>query len=477
MQRTILFLLLLSLLLPFTVLGQKKKALEPVDTTWYNPGDINYNLLVASYLGVDKDVGRFLSQGAYVNTTTMNGNTPLMLAAEEGHLSTVRMLVLHDAEIDKKDKQGLTPLMKAVLNGYAEIVALLLRSGADIEAKDHQGRTPLLLAAAYDRPAIVTLLLEKGAAPDTPDKQGTTPLMAAVYTGHNHVARLLADHGADVNKADKKGFTPLLIAVQQGNREMIPFLLQRGADLHAVTRSDYSALLLAVQEKDTETARLLLAADTAGFFHEQSRPNALAMAVENKDPATKELLIDNDFRLKKTLFLDKMHLGGELLVNDQDFMPGIFFSMTEGVTQLSLQTGFLYRAFPARILRQESDHTFWQLREYRGIVYAGLGREFTFNSKAEKKTLTYGADVRLNVVWSFGPQYSGSVKTPPTVVSPSPSAGLFLNIRSVGIHAGYTLLDLHTYDLSRSHFSLSISWIINRKKITGTEKTISWYDH
>jgi len=477
MQKTTILLLLLLFLLPAVSRGQRKKAMQPVDTTWYNPGDINYNLLVAAYLGIDKDVDRFLREGAFVNTTTMNGNTPLMLAAEEGHLATVRVLLMHGAGVDKSDKQGTTPLMKAVLNGHSGIVDLLLRSGAGIEAQDKQGRTPLLLAAAYNRPAIATLLLEKRANPDPPDRQGPTPLMAAIYTDNNHIARILVDHGADINKADKKGFTPLLVAVQKGNREILPFLLKRNADLRAVTRSGYSALLLAVQEKDAAMARLLLAVDTSGFFHRQSRPNALALAIENKDAATKELLIDNDFRLKKNLFLANMHLGGDMLVNGQDFLPGICFSLTEGITRLSLQTGFLYRPFPAHILRQESEHTFWQLREYRGVAYAGLGREFVFNNTAQKKNLTYGADAAVNMIISFGPSYSGSTKKPPLVVSPSPSAGLFLNIRSVGIHAGYTWLDLHTWDFSRNYFSFRVTWIINREKIKGTEKIISWYDH
>jgi ankyrin repeat protein len=474
MLRTLTFFLALFLLLPFAGEAQKK-ALEPVDTTWYNPGDINYNLLVAAYLGLDKDVERFLREGAYVNTMTMNGSTPLMLAAGQGHLSTVQLLVMHDADVEEGDKQGTTPLMNAVINGHAKIVSFLLRSGASPHARDRAGRTPLLLAAVHNRPAIALLLLDKGADPDGTDKQGTTPLMAAIYAGNNNVARLLIEKEADPNKKDEKGFTPLLIAVQQGNREMISLLLSHGADLQAVTRSGYSALLLAIQEKDTETARLLLEKDTTGFFRSKTRPNPVSMAVDNKDPAMKELLIDNDFSFRRTLYLDNMHLGGELLLNGPDFMPGIFFSLTEGVTGLALQTGFLYRAFPARILQKETENTFWQLREYRGIAYAGLGREFAFSPKKDNQKILYGADLLISVIYSFGPQYSGSMKKPPDVVTVSPSAGLFLNIGAVGIHAGYAWVDLQTYDLSRHHFSLRISWIINRKKITRTEKTIPWY--
>ncbi len=475
MLKPLTFFLALFLLLPFSGQAQKK-ALEPVDTSWYNPGDINYNLLVAAYLGIDRDVNRFLRDGAYVNTMTMNGSTPLMLAAGQGHLSTVQILVMHDADVNKGDKQGTTPLMNAILNGHADVVAFLLRSGAATRVRDRAGRTPLLLAAAHNRPAIVSLLLEKGADPDGPDKQGTTPLMAAIYAGNNNIARLLIDKGAAIDRKDNKGFTPLLIAVQRGNREMISYLLGHGARLEEVTNSGFSALLLAVQEKDTETARLLLEADTAGFFHRKSRPNPVGLAVDNKDPVMKELLIDNDFRFKRSLYLHSMHLGGGLLLNGANFMPGILFSMTEGVTGLSLESGFLYRAFPARILRQESDHTFWQLREYRGIAYAGLGRAFPFKKKSETNKLSYGAIAAVNIIYSFGPEYPGSNKKPPAVVSVSPSAGLFLHIGGIGLRAGYTWLDLQTYHLSRNHFSLSIYWIINRKKITRTEKTIPWFN-
>jgi ankyrin repeat protein len=473
MLRTITFILAFFLLVP-TGMQAQKKALEPVDTSWYNPGDINYNLLVAAYLGIDKDVNRFLRDGAYVNTMTMNGSTPLMLAAGQGHLSTVQLLVMHDAGVDKGDKQGTTPLMNAIINGHAGIVAFLLRSGASTAVRDRAGRTPLLLAAAHNRPAIVTLLLDKGADPDGTDKQGTTPLMAAIYAGHNNIARLLIDKGADVSLRDRRGFTPLLITVQRGNREMVSYLLSHGASLEETTNSGFSALLLAVQEKDTETARLLLAADTAGFFRRKSRPNPVGLAVDNKDPLMKELLIDNDFRFRRSLYLHSMHLGGGMLLNGANFMPGILFSLTEGVTGLSLETGFLYRAFPTRILRQESDHTFWQLREYRGMAYAGLGKAFPFTGRSETHKLTYGATAMVNILYSFGPEYPGSNRRPPAVVTVNPSAGLFLHTGGVGFRAGYSWVDLRTRNLSRNHFFLGIYWIINRKKITRTEKTIPW---
>jgi hypothetical protein len=256
---------------------------------------------------------------------------------------------------------------------------------------------------------------------------------------------------------------------------MTRWLIGHGADLQAVTNSGYSALLLAVQEKDAGTARILLEADTSGYFLNSKGPSPVSMAAENKDALLKELLIDNDFTLKRRLYLDNMHLGGELLLNGPDFMPGIFFSMTEGITGLTIQTGYLYRAFPARILYPVTENTFWQMKEYRGMAYAGLGRAFAFTSKENKKRVTYGADLLISVIYSFGPQYSGSTKKPPDVITASPSAGLFVNIGAVGIHAGYTWLDLQTYDLSRHHFSLRLSWIINRKKITRTEKTIPWY--
>ena len=474
MWKTSLIVLLILFSLPYSGKAQKK-ALRPIDTTWYTPGDVDYNLLVAAYLGYERDIVRFLRQGAYVNTMTMNGNTPLHLAAQEGHLKVVEQLLLHGATVDEEDKEGMTPLMKAVQQGHGDVAAYLLAHGADAEARDHHGRTPLLLAAAYGSPSLVQLLLDHGASPEARDKLGNTPLLAAVYAGRRGTVQLLLSRGADVNARDRRGFTPLLTAVQRGDTAMVHLLLQHGADLYATTASGYPALALAVQEGDTAMARLLLSADTAGRFREESGPNALTLALTHHDEAMKELLIDHDYPLRQRPYLDHLSLGGEMLLNGPDFMPGLFVALTEGRTALSLDAGFLYRALPARVLIPAGEHRFYQFREYRGLLYAGIGKAFLFGRRRDGRH-HLGADLLLHGAWSFGPAYAGSRRQPASLLTLTPSAGLFFRTGGFEVRAGYTWLDLDTYDLSPHHFNLRIAWVLNRQRFTRTRKEIPWFD-
>ncbi|KAH8683801.1 ankyrin repeat-containing domain protein, partial [Phaeosphaeriaceae sp. PMI808] len=53
---------------------------------------------------------------------------------------------------------GQTPLNLAATNGHETVAKLLLEKGAAIESKNNDGQTPLSLAAANGHEAIVKLL-------------------------------------------------------------------------------------------------------------------------------------------------------------------------------------------------------------------------------------------------------------------------------------------------------------------------------
>jgi ankyrin repeat protein len=69
--------------------------------------------------------------GADIHATSNLGNTPLMLAADEGHSDIVRYLILQEAEIDAKNNNDNTALILASANGHTETVRALLHNRAN----------------------------------------------------------------------------------------------------------------------------------------------------------------------------------------------------------------------------------------------------------------------------------------------------------------------------------------------------------
>ena len=93
---------------------------------------------------------------------------------------------------------GRTPLHLAALNGFAPIVNTLLSNGADIHARETRNhRTALLMAASWCQEECMRLLLESGASIDDQDNHGFTALQISITNGAKEsIIRLLLDHGA-----------------------------------------------------------------------------------------------------------------------------------------------------------------------------------------------------------------------------------------------------------------------------------------
>ena len=75
-----------------------------------------------------------------------------------------KLLIQKGADVNLKNtKDGLTPLMVAAYNGDMEMVDLLLKSKADVNAADSKGNTPLMIASANDDAEMVKWSIENGA--------------------------------------------------------------------------------------------------------------------------------------------------------------------------------------------------------------------------------------------------------------------------------------------------------------------------
>ena len=87
----------------------------------------------------------------------------MMMAALNGDLNFVNLLIAKDAEVNKK---GWTPLHYAAANGHDDIVKLLLDHSAYVDAGSPNGTTPLMMAARGGHVSTVKLLLDERRRPD-----------------------------------------------------------------------------------------------------------------------------------------------------------------------------------------------------------------------------------------------------------------------------------------------------------------------
>ena len=115
----------------------------------------------------------------------------------------VRLLLKHNAVVNKQDNNGYTPLHRSVIRGVENLVRLLLEHKADVNIQQKDGFTPLHLSARYrvgDCSQIIDLLMKYGVQNiDVCDAEGLTPLQMAVRRGNAQAVKKLLDLGADVN--------------------------------------------------------------------------------------------------------------------------------------------------------------------------------------------------------------------------------------------------------------------------------------
>ncbi|XP_017483641.1 PREDICTED: uncharacterized protein LOC108372461 isoform X1 [Rhagoletis zephyria] len=169
-----------------------------------------------------------------VNHADRDGWTPLRSASWGGHTEVVKLLISHPAcKIDLADKEGRTALRAAAWSGHEDILKILIESGADVNSVDRQGRTSLIAASYMGHYDIVEILLENGANVNHLDLDGRSALCVAALcgsSGYSKVISTLLEYGANTDQLDNDGMSPLLVSSFEGNAEVCELLLENGAD-------------------------------------------------------------------------------------------------------------------------------------------------------------------------------------------------------------------------------------------------------
>lgn len=105
-------------------------------------------LMMAAFTGDLPLCKQLIAKDADVNKP---GWAPLHYAATKGHVEVIRLLLDEHAYIDASSPNGSTPLMMAAMYGTPAAVKLLLEAGADPMIKNDQGLTAIDFAQRGER--------------------------------------------------------------------------------------------------------------------------------------------------------------------------------------------------------------------------------------------------------------------------------------------------------------------------------------
>jgi ankyrin repeat protein len=195
------------------------------------------------------------------------------IAAANGDVDILKMLIAANCDLQAQDSWGLSPLGYALIKKRTDAVKLLLQHGAkenffdaiyvnDLKTvsallaqdkslaksqnKMHTSAVEITAAAGYAD--ILKLLLKNGAPVDTAgsvDKRnpfgGRNPLHLAAFHNQTNALAILIRAGADVNLTDRRGFTPLHWAAMRGAAEAAALLLKHKADPNSHVAQPVSA--------------------------------------------------------------------------------------------------------------------------------------------------------------------------------------------------------------------------------------------
>jgi ankyrin repeat protein len=220
-------------------------------------------LIIAAQYGHVKILDLLISMGANIEAKSIEG-TSLTWAARNGHLAAVEYLIGRKAKISREpegplvwairkghtsiirqlviaDLEGAIDLLSnAAKSGQLLIAKSLLAANVAYDATDSHGYSPFGQALAHAQKQIITLFIQQEAA-------GAEALPWALEQGFLVSAEHLVDLGVKLDSQNSSGMTALMLAATlHGSEQLIKNLLDGGAQHNIKDKKKRSAFTYAV---------------------------------------------------------------------------------------------------------------------------------------------------------------------------------------------------------------------------------------
>lgn len=248
------------------LLIERGANIEEVNDEGYTP------LMEAAREGHEEMVALLLSQGANINAQTEETQeTALTLACCGGFTDVADYLIKNGADIELGAS---TPLMEAAQEGHMDLVKFLLENRANVHAQTQTGDTALTYASENGHTDVAEVLLSYHAELEHESEGGRTPLMKACRAGHICTVKYLIGKGADVNRqTTNNDHTPLSLACAGGHQAVVELLLKSDADPFHKLKDNSTMLIEAAKGGHIGVVQLLL-----------DYPHSMAIQIQQVQP-------------------------------------------------------------------------------------------------------------------------------------------------------------------------------------------------
>ena len=175
----------------------------------------------------------FFQRGLKLKHFKEDSHKPATLAAKNGSIDMLELMMKHKCNIRDKDSTSWSALHHAAHHGNSQVVERLLInkdfSGKGTTAKKE---TPLMLAVRGGHfTAAESLLKISTATLHTADAQGEQPIHHVCRNGSLEILNLLIVHGAKLGTSNWLGWYPIHIASAYGHITLAKRLLEEGPHL------------------------------------------------------------------------------------------------------------------------------------------------------------------------------------------------------------------------------------------------------
>lgn len=272
--------------------GDDSASGQPVDPAAREAAKRLFQEEIAAAKGA---IAKFGATAAYARRgeKQFGGLTPLLFAARDGNLETVKVLLDAGVDVNQQSEYGWTALLVATHNRFYALAVFLLEKGANPNLANEGGWNALYLATdnrnieAGDYPTrkpdldhldYIKRLLAAGANPNLRMRsstetrtvfthqwlyeEGATPFLRAAQSGDVVLMKLLMEKGADPSLATDHKVTPLMVASgigwvegvtyewsPQATYDAVKMLLELGADVNAQDTLDGRTALMGAAHK------------------------------------------------------------------------------------------------------------------------------------------------------------------------------------------------------------------------------------